>query len=84
MAKHIDFAQNQDGEKCNGKPEWFIHSKRTRGTLGHIVWYPAWRQWVFEAAPNTIWSQDCLADVRAFMVSLNAEKPQSASKQEGE
>lgn len=70
MAKFIDFAKNEDNEMCNGKPEWFVRSKRTRGALGHIVWYPAWRQWVFEAAPNTVWSHDCLADVSEFMRSM--------------
>ena len=70
MAKYIILQDNPDYEQVNGKIEHFVRSKRTNDILGRIVWYPQWKQWVFEAAPNTIWSQDCLADVREFILSL--------------
>lgn len=68
MPKYIELKPS--GDTVSGKPEQFIHSKRHGNVLGRICWYPAWRQWVFESAPNAIWSEDCLADVRAFILEL--------------
>ena len=69
VAKYIEF--ENDGETVYGKPEYLCKSKSGGNVLARIVWYPRWRQWVCEPAPNTIWSQDCLADMREYMVSLS-------------
>ena len=70
--KYIEF--ENDGEFVNGKPEYLVKSKSSGNVLARLCWYPRWRQWVCEPAPNTIWSQDCLADMREYMLGLsNAE-----------
>ena len=75
MAKYIRFDRNPL-ELCQGKPEWFVCSKRTGKPLGHMVWYDAWHQWIFETAPETIWSYDCLNDVQQALIRLNkGEQP---------
>lgn len=38
--------------------------------IGSIDWHAQWRQYVFEARENTIWSVGCLNDVAAFMATL--------------
>ena len=35
-------------------------------TLGHVEWYPRWRQYVFSPEPNSVFSHDCLAELSAF------------------
>ncbi len=56
MAKYIEF--ENDGETVNGKPEYLVKSKSGGDVLARLCWYPRWRTWVAEPAPNTIWSQD--------------------------
>jgi len=41
-----------------------------KSILGKIYWYGKWRQYVFEPAPDTIWSQSCLEEVYEFLLSL--------------
>lgn len=72
MAKYIEF--ENDGETLYGKPEYLVKSKSGGNVLARIVWYPRWRQWVCEPAPNTIWSQDCLADMREYMRDPKAKE----------
>jgi hypothetical protein len=71
VAKYIEF--ENDGEFLFGKPEYLVKSKSVGSVLARIVWYPIWRQWVCEPAPNTIWSQDCLADMREYMLGLSTQ-----------
>jgi hypothetical protein len=80
MSKHLMF--EDDGEKVFGKPEYLVRNKRTKGVLARVCWYPPWKQWVSEPAPNTIWSHDCMADMREFVLSLNAEAGRIAGNKE--
>jgi len=58
----------------NGKPVYRIVSNgHDRDTLGNIYWYPAWKCWVFETEPGSIWSEDCLANIIAFLGEVNKE-----------
>jgi hypothetical protein len=41
--------------------------------LGVIEWYGAWRQYIFEAAPDTVWNIDCLREVETVLSELNAD-----------
>ena len=34
--------------------------------LGHVEWYPRWRQYVFEPERGAVFSYDCLAELSAF------------------
>ena len=50
---------------------FLIRNKRAGDILGKIEWYPRWRQYVVEFEEGTVWSQDCLADVRAFILGIS-------------
>jgi len=43
---------------------------RSQILLGHIRFYSPWGQWCFFPFADTVWSEDCLADVRKFMLGL--------------
>lgn len=45
---------------------------RGGSVLGVISYYPAWRQHVFEAAPDTVWSNGCLCEVEHKVSAMNA------------
>lgn len=69
MPKYIEF--EDDGETVNGKPEYLVKSKTDGKVLARLCWYARWGKWVCEPAPNTIWSEDCLADMREYMGRLS-------------
>lgn len=65
MAKWIEF---REVKQPPGKTRvWQIISKQQRAILGGIVWYGPWRKYVMEPNYNTVWEQDCLRDVAAFI-----------------
>lgn len=47
---------------------------RGGAVLGVIEWYPAWREHVFNAAPDTVWSAGCLSEVEQKVRAMNAER----------
>ena len=67
MAKFIEF----DEVMPHPKGIFLIRNKRAKDILGKIEWYPRWRQYVVEFEEGTVWSQDCLADVRAFILGVS-------------
>ena len=50
---------------------WAIDSKKGSDRLGVVMWYAAWREYVFEPADNCVFSRECLGDLRAFMSRAN-------------
>jgi len=67
MAQYIQFITV---EPAFGHPSFSIRNKRSGTELGQIGWYPAWKQFTVHFNEMTIWSEDCLADVREFILSL--------------
>jgi hypothetical protein len=62
------------GESLSGKTRvWLVMSKSQDARLGRIAWDGKWRQYVFEPDMGTIWSHDCLEDVRQFLKNANDE-----------
>lgn len=53
-----------------------IKSSHDNSLLGVVQWSGAWRQYVFQ--PNTqietIWSHDCLEELKNYIIKLNNEK----------
>jgi hypothetical protein len=41
--------------------------------LGRVFWYGAWRQYVFQAEPGTVWSCGCLQAVEVFLRDLRLD-----------
>jgi len=54
-----------------------VFSVRHGDLLGRVFWYGPWRRYVFQAGAETVWSHDCLEDVRAFLCALRVD-PSSA------
>lgn len=55
------------------KPKTAVYSCRnntSRGEIGRVQWYGAWRQYCFFPAPNTAFSAGCLADIESFLKQL--------------
>ena len=51
-----------------------IIAKRGGELLGRIIWYAPWRKFVFSPAPDTVWDNSCLEDVRRAMERVSAAK----------
>ncbi len=47
-----------------------VRSKNTNDALGIIKWWPAWRQYCFFPEEGTVWSIQCMDDVRNFVWNL--------------
>lgn len=56
------------------RPTYHIINLRSGDQLGWIVYYAPWRQMVFKPCKNTLWSTDCLDNIREFMAQVAADK----------
>jgi hypothetical protein len=68
MAKFIQFVKADENHE--GNPMYWIANKRSGDTIGQVFWYGPWHQWTCRFKEDSVWSQDCLADVREFILSL--------------
>jgi hypothetical protein len=57
-----------------------VLSRRGGELLGVISWYPRWREHVFEAKPDTVWSNGCLCEVENKVSAMNAERRARATE----
>ena len=73
MPKYIRLLIDPTGAMHNGKPLYWIFNKRSNQSIGQIFWYPTWRLWAARFQEATVWSEDCLADVRAFIDEVAKE-----------
>jgi hypothetical protein len=62
-----------------GKPVYCVCNRKSRQLIGQIFWYTTWRMWVFRCDPDSVWSTDCLADVRDAMAKIDAWHKQGGS-----
>jgi predicted peptidase len=68
-SKHLIFGK---GFSHDTHEHYVVRSTHDNSTLGQIFWHGAWKCYVFEPQRETIWSDDCLADVAAFLKDLGA------------
>ena len=66
------FIRFEERGTYRGKALYYILNKDSGDVLGQVHWYGPWRQWVCGFENGAIWSQDCLQDVRAFLLELGA------------
>lgn len=52
---------------------WSVVSARRGDRLGTVRWHGAWRQYVFEPWPATIFSRGCLEEVNGVLEQLTRE-----------
>ena len=67
MPKHIQFVL----VPRTYYPTWTVIAIKTGEPLAVVSHYPTWNRLVLEAKPNTVWSEDCLRDVTAFMADAS-------------
>lgn len=81
MAKYIEFKKDEI-QRYGGREVYVVVNKRSGTEIGNVFWYPPWRQWTARFDEDAVWSQDCLADMREFMLSLpnTSGQPRLASK----
>jgi hypothetical protein len=54
------------------KTKYFtVINKRYGSSLGDILWYGPWRQYIFEPKGSCVFSGGCLKDITSFLVELN-------------
>lgn len=49
---------------------WRVSTKEHRLPLGEIDWYSPWRRYVFEPEAGTLYEEDCLRVIAAFVENL--------------
>lgn len=60
------------GTSPSGKTKiWFVIALQGGIHLGSVKWFAAWRQYVFEPSPSTVYEQICLRDIASFVESAN-------------
>ena len=63
-------------EHCEiGEGVWTCRNNKTDTILGGLDYAPRWRQFVFSADEDAVFSADCLRDIAEFIDALKAEKP---------
>ena len=61
-------------KKIGNDDQWACLTKKDHALLGVVEWYPRWRQFIFEPAPNTVHSHDCLLDIADFLSIQNQDE----------
>ena len=54
-------------ELAHKRPYYFVTNNRTGDRLAQIYYYPQWRQYVWQALPDCIFSKGCTKDILDFM-----------------
>lgn len=54
-------------EGVHDKKYWRIRNNKSNDLIGEIHYYERWKQNVFTALEDAVWSLDCLKDVIDFM-----------------
>lgn len=68
MAKFIRLEKTKTMHEDH--PIHSIVNKKSGQSIGQIFWYKPWKKWCVEFKPQTVWSEDCLDDVREFIQGL--------------
>ncbi len=72
MAKFIRF--DKTDEFFNGRELFRIVNKRSGNPIGQIFFYKPWGIWCARFSEDSVWSEDCLDDVRAFIKERQSGK----------
>ncbi len=75
---YIEFKLIEQKPKTN---VYAVINKNFRNRIGIIKWHPAWRQYCFYPAEETIFSRGCMEDINKNIQELMEERKQ---QKEGE
>lgn len=67
-------------EQIGIKPGWRCRNNKTDGILGYVQLYDPWNQYVFETIQGAVFSFDCLADIRDFLLKVTKERKPDGAK----
>jgi hypothetical protein len=60
----------EKSEVAYGKQVYVIINRSSRTNIAQIGWYPRWKCYVMFPAEGTIFNDECLESILAFMKSL--------------
>ena len=66
--KYIGF--EIDNETHENRPLYNVKNIRSGDYIAQIFWYSSWRKWCVRFNEDSVWSEDCLADVRNTLLKL--------------
>ena len=72
MSKYLNFVEVFDTT--------IVMSNKRKEPLGKIVYYPRWKQYVFESFPDTVFNDECLVDIVSQIKSLNKNRGKSKDR----
>ena len=75
-SKWIDFLERPPNPKTR---LWRVVSKKGGDSLGRIEWYGPWRKYAFEPHESTVYEEDCLRDIAAFVEARTREHRERAN-----
>ncbi len=59
--------QLMDREPGKKTDKWVVYSTYTGEPLGEIVWYSAWRRYVYQTEKPLVMDAGCLEDIAEFL-----------------
>ena len=72
MSKYLNFIQIRRGQSAGSlKLVFDVQEKKAGFSLGVIRWHSPWKEYVFSVSQDSIWSVECLNDLREFLLKLN-------------
>src|SRR3990167_10059944 len=77
-SKWIDFLERPPNPKTR---LWRVVSKKGGDSLGRIEWYGPWRKYAFEPHESTVYEEDCLRDIAAFVEDRKSTRLNSSHTQ---
>lgn len=66
-AKKKSYIRFEKIEEPGEEAFWEIRNRRYGDLLGTVVWYHAWKCFVFVGQKGVVWSSDCHDEVGAFL-----------------
>jgi hypothetical protein len=55
----------------DGKEMWECKNRKSNDTIGIMYFYSAWKQWVFQAHPQAVFSIECINSIADYMAYRN-------------
>lgn len=67
------------GEIHAGKAIFYVYNNKSNVGMAQIFWYRPWRMWCARFNEDTVWSEDCLADLRESIKVISEKEPKEAA-----
>lgn len=65
--------------------QWYITAtNREYDIIGYIIYYNAWRKYIFKPEHDTFWDNQCLGEVIRFLDKENEERRERLKKEKNE